>query len=202
MTIFNGEYERAETLYLDLRERHNILGEKNYRLLTTRTLGQLAMEMGEIDKAKGYFEEAIKIGGELEGNMRIALCLALLCNTIFWDGDEEKFRQLVDEGARMVKSSPKLGKRDFLLFLLKAFHAYDPRSTAIILGALKYSEEGTLVPIWKWDKRFMDRAEAGSREVLGEAAFESAFADGQKMSFDDALDLVLKSLDDVRQEYI
>ena len=40
-------------------------------------------------------------------------------------------------------------------------------------------------------------AEAHARKVLGDAAFEVAFAEGQKMSLDEGLDLALKTVEEM-----
>ena len=53
-----------------------------------------------------------------------------------------------------------------------------------------------LWPISPFFKRYVDQAETGSREMLWEKAFESAFAEGQKLSLDDALYLVLEIVTD------
>ena len=47
------------------------------------------------------------------------------------------------------------------------------------------------------DKRYGDRAETQARKSLGNAAFEAAFTDGQKMSLDEALELALKTMEEI-----
>ncbi|HEY5730842.1 MAG TPA: hypothetical protein VIS72_12375, partial [Anaerolineales bacterium] len=194
-----GDYERAESLLLEMREQCSLLGEKAQKAFSTMWLGELSLERGEIQKARSYFEEALETGREgCVGFVFLTpLALAWLCNPIFGDGNEKKFRELAREGVLLVRSFWELNKMDFLTYLLEAFHTYDPHGTALILGVLENVEkEGTLFPIWQWDKRFMERAKAHSREVLGDEGFESAFEDGLKLSLDDALDLVLKSVDE------
>jgi len=192
-----GEYEQAETLYLKIRERHSLLGEKRLGASATGVLGVIAMEQGEIMKAKGYFEETLDTAREFKVDHLIVWGLAFLSNSIFWDGDKKKLRQYVDEGARLAKSLPITIKSIFLLYLLEAFRTYDKHNTTVILGALdKYQKEDAITPIKPSDILYYDRAEKYEREVLGLKAFESAFAEGQKMSLDEALDLVLKSVEE------
>jgi len=195
-----GEYGRAESLLVEFREQLDVLGEKGTRTHVTQWLGKLALEQHHIQKAREYFEEALEAGRGFKDNVHTTRALALLCNPIFWDGDEQKFRRLAGEGAHLARSTlgySEKEKRKFLIFLLEAFHVYDPRGTAVILGALKKSEkDGMLESIDQIDKRYVDLADAHSRDVLGEEAFQSALAEGQKMSFGDALDLVLKVLEE------
>jgi hypothetical protein len=46
-------------------------------------------------------------------------------------------------------------------------------------------------------KRYCIQAEAQARETLDEAAFESEFVEGQKMSLDEALDFALKTVEEM-----
>ncbi len=49
-------------------------------------------------------------------------------------------------------------------------------------------------PIGPLEKHYYDQSEVHARKTLDAVAFESAFAKEEKMSFDEALDLVLKTM--------
>ena len=66
-----------------------------------------------------------------------------------------------------------------------------------MLGALDNSQKDGENPIAPLNKRYYNHAEVHAREKLGDAAFESAFAEGQKMSLDEALDLALKTVEEM-----
>ncbi|HSG43999.1 MAG TPA: hypothetical protein VLA72_12660, partial [Anaerolineales bacterium] len=116
-----GDYERAESLLLEFREQCSLVGEKGQKTISTMWLGQLSLERGDIQKARGYFEEALETSRE--GGVgfvdNIPLALAWLWNPIFWDGDENKFRELVREGVPLARSLWFSGKINFLTHLLE-----------------------------------------------------------------------------------
>ena len=75
------------------------------------------------------------------------------------------------------------------LFISPSFQM--PENSVLLLGAINSFHEKFYAPIIPLLKRYCVHAETQARESLGEAGFEFAFADGQKMPLDDALDLAL-----------
>ena len=73
----------------------------------------------------------------------------------------------------------------------------EARDFAQVLGAFENYKQEDHWPLKPVDKRYCRRAEAHARRVHGDAAFESAFADGQKMSLDEAFDLALKTVEEL-----
>jgi hypothetical protein len=85
-----------------------------------------------------------------------------------------------------------------MLNLLIPLQTIKSKITADVLGALENSKnDDTLFQTGPLLQRNYDRAKAHVLEVLGDDAFESAFAEGQKMSLDEALDLVLKTVEEM-----
>jgi hypothetical protein len=54
-----------------------------------------------------------------------------------------------------------------------------------------------LVPAELMTRKYCERAKAYVREVLGDEVYEAAFAEGQEMSLDEGLDLVLKTVEEI-----
>ena len=46
-------------------------------------------------------------------------------------------------------------------------------------------------------RKYCERAESYIRDVLGDEVFEDAFFEGQKISLDEALDLALKTVEEI-----
>jgi hypothetical protein len=75
---------------------------------------------------------------------------------------------------------------------LRPFDSRATDHTVSILGALDHYQKETETLADAVFKRFYVRAEAYARQVLSPEEYETAFAEGQKLSLDEALDLVLK----------
>jgi hypothetical protein len=85
-----------------------------------------------------------------------------------------------------------------LKIVLGALYVEKSESAARILGAIDNSEsESDLIPAEPMTRLYGERAEAHVRRVLGDSAFESLFAEGQKLSLDDALDLALTTVEEM-----
>jgi len=98
----------------------------------------------------------------------------------------------------IARLGPPGNKKDLLLDILDGFHALMTEKSAHLLGAIYNTEKDPyLPPISPLHRGNYERAEENLRAALGDEAFESAFAQGQKLSLDEALDLVLKSLEEV-----
>ena len=80
--------------------------------------------------------------------------------------------------------------------MLGSLYFQGPESSARLLGVISTHEKLDL-PRTPIEKRYCIRAEAHTRKVLGDAVFESAFAEGQKLSLDDALDLASKMVEEM-----
>jgi hypothetical protein len=65
------------------------------------------------------------------------------------------------------------------------------------LGALDTFEKESTRPISPLLKRNYDRAEKYTHGVLGNAMFEMRFAEGQKMSLDEGLDVAQKIIEEM-----
>lgn len=193
-----GDYKRAETLYMEVEEQLDLLGEKDIRLRALGFLAILLREQGNLDQAKAYIEEGLEVARESNHIEGIAYALVGLSNSIFLDEDKDKGKEYLREGVHIVKSlSIGMPKRNFLFYALNSIRGYDPHRTACILGVLENVEKSTSYDIQPLEHREYDQTEARVRKVLGNEAFESAFVQGQKMSLDDALDLVLEIAEEI-----
>ncbi len=192
-----GDLDRAESLYVEMREQLGLLGEKNIGIMAAGYLGMLAMERGNLDQARIYYEECLRVSRELNRLETIAYSLVSLSNPVYLGGDKEKSRRYLFEAVHLIKPLMELSKMYFLIYGLNSLRTISPERTATILGALDYAEKNEVITIPPLEHRACDRTEERLREVLGYETFESAFAEGSQMSIDDTLDLVLKIAEEI-----
>jgi predicted ATPase/TolA-binding protein len=193
----NGNYKEAESYYMEMQARFGLIGEKNMRSGMIAWLGLLAMEQGNLEKAQAYFEEALATEREIDNKAYMARSLAGLGINFYLQGNIEKCRQNFKEGIFVVKPLEIYTKRYVLFLTVKYLDIQKLESIVYILGALDNSQKDDENPIEPFNKRYYNHAEARTREKLGDVAFKSAFAEGQKMSLDEALDLALKTVEEM-----
>ena len=83
--------------------------------------------------------------------------------------------------------------------ILSSLYFQKLESSAQLLGVICQSERQYDNPLLPLQKRDYNRAEAHARKSLSDAVFESAFAEGQKMSLDEGLDLALQTVAEITE---
>jgi tetratricopeptide (TPR) repeat protein len=194
----NGAYQEARSYYLEMEKRFSLLGEKNLRSIMLANLGRLAIEQGDLNQAQVYSEQALTVARELDNKVEIAMRLAELGISSYLQGNIEKCRQNFRESISMVKRfGTYRAKRHILFLIVNHLEIKELVKPAYILGALDSSRNEGTRPITPLNVRYYNRAESRARQALGDEVFVSAFAEGQKMSLDEALDLALKTVEEM-----
>lgn len=194
----NGDYARARSYYAGMRERFDLLGEKNMRSTLTASLGLLAMEEGNLIHAQEYLEEALTSARDLENKPYIAYWLVELGNLFYLQGNIDKYKQNLRESILLASSLTKYPKINLLVSILNSVAIQRYVDAARLLGAVRGFERENERPIRIHQKHLSyELFTAHAREAFGDAVFESAFAEGEKMSLDAALDLALKMVEEM-----
>jgi predicted ATPase/DNA-binding XRE family transcriptional regulator len=192
-----GNYQEARSLYMERYQHFKLTGERGWRSTAAAKLGILAMEEDNFYQAQTYLEEALSI--EREGGWRSweALYLIELGNLYYRQGKFDKFKQNFRGGLSLRNYFPEYHKNYILMTMLGSLYLQMPEMSAQLLGAIDDAERKSGYLRTPLNKRYCHRAEVHAREVLGDDAFGSAFAEGQKMSLDEGLDLALKMLEEM-----
>ena len=202
IALSNGDHKKARSLYIELEQRFRLLGAKGFRSNCIGKLGLLAMEEGDLDGARAYLEEALMLERDAGSKPGIAFYLIELGNLFYLQGNIIGSRQNFRESLSSKNYFREYHKTYFLMTMLGSLYIQKPESAARLLGVINNYEGKFDLPRTPVDKRYCRRAEAHAREMLGNAAFESAFVEGQKMSLDEALDLALKTIDETTCIYV
>ena len=197
MAWVNGDFQEAAFIYNEIQERLGILGEKNIRSSVIGLLGLVTMESGNLSQSQSYLEQALAISREVDNTWFIASRLADLSYVFYLKGNIEKFKQFFMGCVSLTKELPKIRKVHPLLFLLQPIYPQYIQISVMALGAIRMVEKEDVRPLDPVHKRYWNKIEDHAHEVLGGKEFESAFAEGQKMSLDDVLDLMLKSVEEM-----
>jgi tetratricopeptide (TPR) repeat protein len=197
MAWVNGKFQEAALIYNEIQERLGILGEKNIRSSVIGLLGLVTMESGNLDQAQAYLEQALAISREVENTWFTASRLADLSYVFYLKGNIEKFKQFFMECIALIKERHKIHIVHPLLFLLQSIYSQNIEISVKALGVIRVVEEEMNRPLDPVHKRYWNKIETHAREVLGDREFKTVFMEGQTVSRDDLLDLILKALDGI-----
>ena len=193
------DYQQAKIMYTKTLEQLELIGEKYVKSFALADLGILARDEGDFQLAESYIQQALmtakEVGGWGDGGFR----LALLGQIEFLQGNLEGAKHDFKESLSIAKESqwryPKIAP---MLIFSNSYVNLQPRLAVRVLGALDAYWRSNLGeqadPLMK---REFDSAIAQARQRLDESAFSAAWAEGEKMSLDEALDLALKTLEEM-----
>jgi predicted ATPase/class 3 adenylate cyclase/DNA-binding CsgD family transcriptional regulator len=194
-----GDIQKARVLYMEMQERYRLLGEKIFRSICTSELGLLAMEDGDLKEARIYLEHALELLREIGYKGFIAIRLTELSNLFYLQANLEKFKQNFREALSLKNYFVGPHKVFILVTIIGSLYFQKPERSARLLGIIDNYERENYFLHTPLDKRYCGRAEIHIRKSLGDAAFESEFAKGQKMSLDEGLDLALQAVEEITE---
>jgi len=198
----SGNRQQAKALFMEAQARLRLLGDKHDSSFCIENLGLLSMEEGDLDQAQVYLEEALSTARELGPKSILARRLALISILFYLQGNTEKSRHSLREGISLVKDLTPSHKAHLLKSLFVSPYFQMPENSVLFLGTVSGSQKEFDIPKDILDlllNRYCTGVEAHARKTLGNAAFESAFAEGQKMSLDEGLDLALKTVEEITE---
>ena len=155
------------------------------------------MEEGELHQAQAYLEQSLVLEREAGYKPDFAIHLTMLGNLFYQQGNLEGFKQNFNESFSLRSYFDKRYKAYILITILDSLCIQKPEGTARLLGVIDNYQRDTNDAVRPVDQRSYDHAEIHARKSLGNVSFESAFAEGKNMSLDDALDLALKTVDEM-----
>lgn len=194
-----GDHQKARSLYMEMQARFNLLGEKPWRSNCISGLGRLAMEEGDLHQARTYLEQALTLWREVGLKIQIAHHLTELSTLSYLEGNLEEFKQNFRESVSLRNYISESYKPYILVTILGSLYFQKPECSAQLMGVTVQFERKNDLPLTPREKRYWDRAETHARKTLGDATFEASYAEGQKLSLDEALDLALKTVEEITE---
>ena len=112
-------------------------------------------------------------------------------------GNLDEAKQYFRECISLAKELRRFRKINILILTVNYISFPQEKVIASILGAIDQSQRENQRPINPLRKHYYDQVMTRALNRLGEVRFQSAFAKGQKMSLDQALDLAWKTIDEL-----
>jgi tetratricopeptide (TPR) repeat protein len=194
---FENNIKSARSLLKEVAENFRITGEKGNVAYCIESLGLLSLEDGDLTQAKAYLEEALELSREIGYGVFTSYSLVELSLVTYKLGDMQAFKQNVKESLSFRDSLSQSDKVHTLTMILGSLSLQMLQLTPCFLSVMNHHRGSDRFSDTPLDKQILLHAGDQARQLLGEAAFESAYAEGAKMSLDDALDLALEAVEKV-----
>jgi tetratricopeptide (TPR) repeat protein len=190
-----GKYEQAEPAYAEALEYYRALGDQSGVATMFNNLAVVARELGQYERAGSLAEECLALRRE-QGDLRgVAEALNNLAQAASVQGRYERAAPLFREGLLLSRD---VGDMIRLLEALEglawvAAALGQPRWAARQGGAAEAERERLGLSQGIPDRDFRDRAIQAMRAALGAETLAAAWAEGQSLTLNEAIALVLKS---------
>jgi tetratricopeptide (TPR) repeat protein len=193
-----GDYRHTEKLYMEQQERLRLLGDKKSREFIVAQLGVLAIEENNLDQAQAYLEEALGIAQEIDDNVFVAYSLAMLARLSYFQEDIGASKQHLAKSLYMARDFENKDVKAYILDIILSSPFFQQLSKpAQLLGAIDQAAKESGRPIPPLIKRYYDQNEQYVREKLGNADYKKYFAEGHRISIDEALDHILRTAEEM-----
>jgi non-specific serine/threonine protein kinase len=199
-----GEYRARQGNYLEARpfleEALDIFREFGCKVFACQplfALGEVARALNEYEKAEAFYRESLSMRQEIgAGPHWFCALYANLAYTVLYLGDDQ---QAVTFFTQSLNLSRELGRKDAVIHCLAGLAAVvaargNAEAAARLYGAAEAQFQGLLTEgktldslIDPVDRREFERYQGICRDRLGEAAFESAWAEGRGLTLEQAL---------------
>jgi predicted ATPase/DNA-binding SARP family transcriptional activator/predicted negative regulator of RcsB-dependent stress response len=181
--------EQNLTFFRQVKDRRDVFA-------TLNTLGEIARAEGQYEQARKYYEESLAIKRELGSKTSIVVALMNLGITVAHLGDMLRAKELFVESCELVRETAwRSGMIIVLVFFAGlAIAQKQAEQAARVLGVvepwLKSLDARVTTPA---DVVEFERNLASVRAQLDEATFNAAWAEGQKMTLERAVEYALQT---------
>ena len=185
-----GDYALARTLLEESLEMRRELGDRWGIAMALNNLGHLAYREGDAIRTRALYEESLALRRELGDKYGVAASLIHLGNLARLQGDYAQAHGLLEESLTIVR---ELEARQGIAELLQAFAdlaaEQGQHERAVRLwAAVETLRTALSFPLPPEEKTAYQQRMAAARSALGEEAFVSAWAQGQTLTIEQAIE--------------
>jgi len=175
------------------------IGNRNGECFSLDGLGCLRLQTGDHEGARWAFEQALAAAREIGNGHEQAVTLSNMARLAIREGETSRARSLcleaIDLLRRIDAGFEAAGCLHRLAFL---FHSEADDARAVRLWAFAKTYQQAFRNRVDFDAEPAESSLADARKGLGAAAFDHAWAEGAKLSLDEAIGLAVPREDEVR----
>jgi tetratricopeptide (TPR) repeat protein len=189
-----GNLDLARTYHEESLKLRRELGDSWGMVQSLVHLTGIAYERGDLASSQEFAEEGLSFARLQGEHSHIAMMLNNLGWVVIMQGDLQRARSLFLEALEICRELKWQWKAAGIFESLGMLEARQENPERMLNAAQFWGVAEMLFRVWGSLYRLEDcrREIAAVREQLGEAAFSAAWAEGQKMTFEQALDCVLE----------
>jgi non-specific serine/threonine protein kinase len=184
-----GNTERAITVAEEGLAHFRELDHKSYIAMALYTIGEIVFASGDWHRTRRLWEESLALAQQTGDTRQINVMTSNLAFLAMQEGHHEHALELGREALRMARAMNNW--RDLasdLVLLAGSFAATgQPQRAAEILGVSEATLEHMGALLQPTEKSDVAQIVAAVRAQLGEGAFEAAWAEGRRMSLEQAV---------------
>jgi predicted ATPase/class 3 adenylate cyclase len=192
------DYDQAKECFTQTVNICEPLGEKFTRSIALFWLGVTYQDEGNLEQAREFLEKALAIQEEVGGKDFYGVpanSLPILGQVFAQQGDFEKAALMVKESLLRLKEFDFDGEKAITLILVAWLFTERSPLVATRLLATAYTKHETMdSPLEPIVKTKYQQYLAAARSQLDEQAFNAAWAEGEKMEINEAIDYALSEI--------
>jgi predicted ATPase/class 3 adenylate cyclase/Tfp pilus assembly protein PilF len=179
----DGEPELARRQYEEGIEAFRALGDRWGEAFALDSFGTMLGRQGEHAEAERLHQEALRISRELGDQRGEARALSHLGDQATRTNDRSQARKLYARSFEIRRTlGDKAGMASAIEKLASVAAADDPHAAAVLLGSAEAVRDSIRAPVPPTVREEYEACRRTVRELLGEAAFEDARAEGRRLS--------------------
>jgi predicted ATPase/class 3 adenylate cyclase len=189
-----GDYDRAAPFFEEALALSRSIGDRPNIVTTLHNLADVERQRGNYERAKTLGMESMALAREMEDKWQLAMVVGWMGLLTVFSGDEH------DLAERSLKEAltldRELGNWAYVAYCLEGFaglagaKAQGGRA-ARLWGAAEALRKTISAPLSIEGRLYFERSMVAARDQLGEAAWESAFAQGMAMGPEEAAEYAL-----------
>jgi predicted ATPase/DNA-binding SARP family transcriptional activator len=188
-----GEYDQAVAMFEESLALRRKLGDQRGIAMLLNHLGVAAYHQGDYQRSAALHAQSLALQQELTDRAGISDSLYGLAQAARAQGDQAGARRYYQEALALRR---ELGDQAGMAASLEGLAAVagatsHPQQAARLLGTATALRTTLSAPRLPLDQRDYERLAAGIRELLGEVAFATAWTEGQAMSLEQIVVMVL-----------
>jgi predicted ATPase/DNA-binding SARP family transcriptional activator/DNA-binding CsgD family transcriptional regulator len=189
-----GDNERAAPLYEAALALSRRIGDRRDIAFAVRSLAEVARRRDEYERAKTLGMESIALAREMEDNWELGRNMGWVGMLTLWSGnDHSSAERFLKEALGLLR---QFGDWMYAAYCLEGFAGLagareQGARAARLWGAAEALRNTISAPPTPEARRYYDRSMGAARALLGEAAWEAAFAKGSAMSAEETVEYAL-----------
>jgi len=170
------------------------MGDRKVLAYTLAGLGELASSQGDYESARHSFDEGLSVARELADRVGMAYALEGLGNAACAERDYAAARRHLEESVRLRhEAGDREGIHDSLQALARVLLAEgQPDRATRLLATVHAQRQAIGLALLEADQRDYDQVVTDAKAQLSPDVFETAWAEGQVLPLERALDLALQ----------